>query len=104
MNTNVKDDTQGVISENLYTEQSHREKEVIINYDVISEDTTLPQDNHTINYAKLQLPLDTHTVAEQVSYPEGGLRAWLVVLGSFCGTVASFGFMNSSKVQYSFIL
>ena len=22
---------------------------------------------------------------EETSYPEGGLRAWLVVLGSFCG-------------------
>lgn len=27
-------------------------------------------------------------------YPEGGLRAWLVVLGSFCGMLASFGLMN----------
>jgi hypothetical protein len=23
--------------------------------------------------------------AEEISYPEGGLKAWLVVLGSFCG-------------------
>jgi hypothetical protein len=22
---------------------------------------------------------------EEISYPEGGLQAWLVVLGSFCG-------------------
>jgi len=22
---------------------------------------------------------------DEISYPEGGLRAWLVVLGSFCG-------------------
>ena len=27
------------------------------------------------------------------AYPEGGLRAWLVVLGSFCGMTASFGLM-----------
>jgi hypothetical protein len=33
----------------------------------------------------------------QLSYPEGGLRAWLVVCGSFCGILASFGFMNSRK-------
>ena len=31
------------------------------------------------------------------TYPEGGLRAWLVVLGSFCGMTACFGFMNTSK-------
>ena len=29
------------------------------------------------------------------SYPEGGLRAWLVVLGSFSGMTASFGLMNT---------
>ena len=29
------------------------------------------------------------------SYPEGGLRAWLVVLGSFSGMCASFGIMNT---------
>ena len=29
------------------------------------------------------------------SYPEGGLRAWLVVLGSFSGMTASFGIMNT---------
>lgn len=28
-------------------------------------------------------------------YPEGGLRAWLVVLGSFSGMTASFGIANS---------
>ena len=31
------------------------------------------------------------------TYPEGGLKAWLVVLGSFCGMMASFGFMATSK-------
>ena len=34
---------------------------------------------------------------EDAIYPEGGLKAWLVVLGSFCGMVAAFGFMNSSR-------
>lgn len=28
-------------------------------------------------------------------YPEGGLRAWLVVFGSFCGMFASLGIANS---------
>ncbi|KAL8778022.1 MAG: hypothetical protein Q9194_002235 [Teloschistes cf. exilis] len=31
----------------------------------------------------------------EVTFPEGGLRAWLVVLGSFSGMVAGFGLMNS---------
>lgn len=30
-----------------------------------------------------------------VTYPEGGLRAYLVVLGSFSGMIASFGLMNT---------
>jgi hypothetical protein len=29
------------------------------------------------------------------SYPEGGLTAWLVVLGSFCGVIGAFGMMNT---------
>jgi hypothetical protein len=28
-------------------------------------------------------------------YPEGGLAAWLVVLGSFCGVIGAFGMMNT---------
>ncbi|KAL8766140.1 MAG: hypothetical protein Q9209_006980 [Squamulea sp. 1 TL-2023] len=31
----------------------------------------------------------------EITYPEGGLRAWLVVLGSFSGMLASFGLMNT---------
>ncbi|KAL8965216.1 MAG: hypothetical protein Q9197_006620 [Variospora fuerteventurae] len=30
----------------------------------------------------------------EVTYPEGGLQAWLVVLGSFSGMLAAFGLMN----------
>lgn len=37
------------------------------------------------------------TSNSESGYPEGGLRAWLVVLGSFCGMLASFGFMNTSR-------
>ena len=32
---------------------------------------------------------------EEVTYPEGGPRAWLVVLGSFSGMLAAFGMMNT---------
>lgn len=33
------------------------------------------------------------TSPDEVTYPEGGLQAWLVVLGSFSGTVVAFGMM-----------
>jgi hypothetical protein len=38
-----------------------------------------------------------YSVGDESVYPEGGLQAWLVVLGSFCGMLSCFGFMNSSK-------
>lgn len=36
--------------------------------------------------------------AKHIEYPEGGLQAWLVVFGSFCGLMASLGIYNSSGV------
>ncbi|KAL9094073.1 MAG: hypothetical protein Q9165_003743 [Trypethelium subeluteriae] len=40
---------------------------------------------------------------EVVTYPEGGLAAWLVVLGSFMGTFASFGMMNTIGTFQAYI-
>jgi len=37
-----------------------------------------------------------YSAGEETVYPEGGLQGWLVVFGSFCGMLSSFGFMNSS--------
>ncbi|KAK4503639.1 hypothetical protein PRZ48_004554 [Zasmidium cellare] len=36
-------------------------------------------------------------------YPEGGLSAWLVVLGSFCGLLAALGIMNTIGVYQSYL-
>lgn len=38
---------------------------------------------------------DGPIVEDGNTYPEGGLRAWLVVFGSFSGMVASFGILNT---------
>ncbi|KAH7355032.1 major facilitator superfamily domain-containing protein [Rhexocercosporidium sp. MPI-PUGE-AT-0058] len=38
------------------------------------------------------------TDEEEDDFPEGGLRAWLVVLGSFCGSFSVFGIINSTAV------
>lgn len=35
------------------------------------------------------------TKAHVHEYPEGGLRAWLVVFGCWCTSFASFGYVNS---------
>jgi hypothetical protein len=37
-----------------------------------------------------------YSAGDEIAYPEGGLQGWLVVFGSFCGMLSSFGFMNSS--------
>ncbi|KAK9414243.1 putative Major facilitator superfamily (MFS) profile domain-containing protein [Seiridium unicorne] len=41
---------------------------------------------------------DPQTLLQDETYPEGGLEAWLVVFGSFCGLVASLGLMNSIAI------
>lgn len=40
---------------------------------------------------------------DEVSYPEGGVRAWLVVFGSFSGMTASFGLMNTIGTFQAYI-
>lgn len=35
------------------------------------------------------------------SYPEGGLRAWLVVLGAWCAMIPSMGFLNSLGILHA---
>lgn len=40
--------------------------------------------------------IESRNVPDQdVIYPEGGKKAWLVVFGSFCGMLAALGMMNS---------
>lgn len=52
-------------------------------------------DDAQANAEKDGLPLgDEEAQSEgEVTYPEGGLQAWLVVLGSFSGTIVAFGMM-----------
>lgn len=39
------------------------------------------------------MPID-----REITYPEGGFKAWSVVFGAFCGTAASIGLYNTSGV------
>ncbi|KAI1379128.1 MFS general substrate transporter [Hypoxylon crocopeplum] len=43
------------------------------------------------------------TLLGDETYPEGGLQAWLVVLGSWCGLLASLGLMNSIATFQTYI-
>ncbi|KAF2483590.1 major facilitator superfamily domain-containing protein [Neohortaea acidophila] len=40
---------------------------------------------------------------DDVTYPEGGTAAWLVVLGSFSGMMAAFGYMNVISTYQAYI-
>lgn len=42
-------------------------------------------------------------VSKCTSYPDGGLKAWLVVLGSFCAFFCALSFLNSIGVYQSWI-
>lgn len=42
--------------------------------------------------------VDSAPVDIEVSYPEGGRDAWLVVLGAWCGLTASLGIYNTTGV------
>jgi diphthamide biosynthesis protein 2 len=45
-----------------------------------------------------QLP----SAATTVDFPEGGVKGWLVVLGSFCAMLSLFGLINSAAVFESY--
>ncbi|TID26658.1 MFS monocarboxylate transporter [Venturia nashicola] len=44
-----------------------------------------------------------YSAGDDMGYPEGGLQAWLVVFGSFCGMFSCFGFMNSIGVFQGYL-
>jgi hypothetical protein len=63
-----------------------------------------PNNKQTFSVMSLQdkeigQPASAEPVAEQTaqgpSFPEGGLRAWTVVAGSFCILFCSFGYLNA---------
>jgi len=57
---------------------------------------------------KAHRPLDEESRSssianDEVTYPEGGLGAWSVVLGSFLGLIASLGMMNTVGIYHAYI-
>ncbi|KAL2024974.1 hypothetical protein VTK56DRAFT_3673 [Thermocarpiscus australiensis] len=42
------------------------------------------------------------SAATTIDFPEGGVKAWLVVLGSFCAMLSLFGLINSAAVFESY--
>ncbi|KAL8966259.1 MAG: hypothetical protein Q9183_003451, partial [Haloplaca sp. 2 TL-2023] len=64
--------------------------------------TTPRKDDDIADTSAKHEPSDPEASPE-VTYPEGGLRAWLVVLGSFSGMVAGFGLMNTVGTFQAYI-
>ena len=44
-----------------------------------------------------------HTEEPEVTYPEGGLAAWLVAIGSWCAMTAGLGLINSTGVLEAYV-
>lgn len=61
----------------------------------VSDDRPRSPRNASPGTTKTDPPSPTDPDVPSDTYPEGGLRAWLVVLGAFSGMTASFGLMNT---------
>lgn len=48
-----------------------------------------------------QTRIQTQTQTQANEYPEGGLKAWSVVLGAWCAMVPSMGLLNSLGVLHA---
>ena len=86
-------------SDNISTDaEKHCAKESHSNGSHSTESCHLPPPGSAAerNSGSILTPVTSHQPdAAELDYPEGGLRAWLVVLGSFTGMTACFGLMNT---------
>ena len=55
----------------------------------------LNDDSEKYGHSALASSEVNRAAIDGVTYPEGGLQAWLVTFGSFCGMFAAFGVCNS---------
>jgi hypothetical protein len=61
---------------------------------------SLDQDNNTQDSPSAQ-PVEV--IDDASEYPEGGLKAWLVVLGAWCALASGAGWLNSMGVLMAWI-
>ena len=66
------------------------------------EESAFAHDKNDNNFLPVA-PAGQASDKEDVEYPEGGLRAWLVVFGSFCGMTAGFGYMNTIGIFHAYL-
>jgi MFS family permease len=73
------------------------------NSDVESQITVIGDNNNNNNTEYQKKPRVEFVIEEDVEFPEGGMRAYLVVFGSFMGLIACFGLMNIVGAIESYI-
>ncbi|KAF2664993.1 MFS general substrate transporter [Microthyrium microscopicum] len=78
-------------------------KDVIESSDEVDMEPSVVKEKDSESNEDHSLPTFSGSPNDAAIYPEGGLRAWLVVLGSFSGMLASFGFMNTIGVFQEYI-
>lgn len=61
------------------------------------------KDEESSNFVPGASPAGQALAKDDIDYPEGGLRAWLVVFGSFCGMTAGFGYMNTIGIFHAYL-
>lgn len=60
---------------------------------------TSSEDEHNPYSSASELPITPKSEKvpeEDIKVPDGGLRAWLVVLGAWCGLFCTLGWLNST--------
>ncbi|KAL2380902.1 hypothetical protein RJZ90_004309 [Blastomyces dermatitidis] len=67
----------------------------------INDSSNVNEGNKNPDHAESQSVRGSES--DEMSYPEGGLRAWLVVVGSCFGTAVSLGMMNTVGTFHSYI-
>jgi hypothetical protein len=75
----------------------------------VDSDATLVPERHDVltkDIEKQAMPVPDRPAltrtATVLTYPEGGLQAWLVVLGSFCAMFSIYGLINTAAVFESY--
>ncbi|KAF9532831.1 MFS general substrate transporter [Crepidotus variabilis] len=66
------------------------------------EETSGPASAESACDSRISCTKDEYESPQEEDYPDGGLRAWLVVAGAMCNSFATFGYANSWGVFQSY--
>lgn len=69
------------------------EKQLPPSEELRDSETAVDQDNSITNKSLVEIPSEAKPA--EVTFPEGGARAWSVVLGTSCILFCTFGYANA---------